>query len=81
MVARLLDCIYRTVQTGPPSNSDLSTDVSSSNLGLDMFRNFIQTVGGILPKLGYGHNQKYSLNQSQAAHANVHTAQDGDLYL
>jgi hypothetical protein len=46
-----------------------------------MFRNFIQTVGGILPKLGYGHNQKYSLNQSQAAHANVHTAQDGDLYL
>jgi len=59
----------------------LSTEVSGSSRGLDMYRNFIQTDGGILPKLGYGHNQEYSLNYKQSVHAYVHTARDGDLKL
>jgi len=46
-----------------------------------MFRNFIQTDGGILPKLGYGHNHKYLLNHKQSVHVYVHSAQDGDLKL
>ena len=46
-----------------------------------MFRNYIQTDGGILPKLGYEHNHRYSLNHNQSVHAHVHTAQDGDLKL
>jgi len=44
-----------------------------------MFRNVIQMYGGILPKQGYGHNHKYSLNHKQQVYGYVHTAQDGDL--
>jgi hypothetical protein len=36
--------------------SALLTDVFISSLGFHMFRYFIQTDGGILPQLGYGHN-------------------------
>jgi len=52
--------------TRPPSSLALPTEVHSLSLGLDMFRNFIQTDGGILPKLGYGHKHKYLLNHSQS---------------
>jgi len=71
LVVSLCDfiCFFARLQsqlvlTRPHSNSALSTEVSSSSLGLDMFRSFIQTDGGILPKLGYGHNHKYSLNHN-----------------
>jgi len=59
----------------------LSRGVADSSLGLDMFRNFNQTGGGILPKLGYEHKHKYSLNHKQSVHVYVHTARDGGLML
>jgi len=79
VAARLLDYSSHAVQTRLLSSSALSTEVSSSSIGLDMFRNYIQTDGGILSKLGYEHNHKYSRNHSQSVHAAFHTAQDGDL--
>ena len=81
VAASLLDRGWHAVLSRPPSSSVLSTEVSSLSLGLDMFRNFIQTVIGILSKICYGHNHKYPLNHKQSFHAYVHTAPDGDLKL
>ena len=81
MADRSLDYSEHAVLTRLLSSSALSTEVSSSWIGLNMFRNYIQKDGGILPKLGYEQNHEYSLNHNQSVHAHVHGAQDSDIKL